>query len=217
MIKAVCFDVGEVLVDETREYGTWADWLGVPRHTFSAVFGAVIASGQDYRQTFQILKPGFDLASERQKRIDAGRGESFSEEDVYDDVHGVFAELRSLSLKLGIAGNQTARAGEILIDLFAEEVDAIDTSESLGIEKPNPEFMIKAAQILGVHPEEVLYVGDRADNDLVPAQAVGMLTAHIRRGPWALILEHPAIEKATFRIESLSELPQLIAEYNLSS
>ena len=45
MINAVVFDVGETLVDETREYGTWADWLGVPRHTFSAVFGAVIALG----------------------------------------------------------------------------------------------------------------------------------------------------------------------------
>jgi len=31
----VVFDVGECLVDETREYGTWADWLGVPRHSFS--------------------------------------------------------------------------------------------------------------------------------------------------------------------------------------
>jgi hypothetical protein len=28
MIDAVAFDVGETLVDETREYGTWADWLG---------------------------------------------------------------------------------------------------------------------------------------------------------------------------------------------
>jgi hypothetical protein len=43
MIRAVVFDVGECLVDETREYGTWADWLGVPRHTFAAMFGAVIA------------------------------------------------------------------------------------------------------------------------------------------------------------------------------
>lgn len=42
-IEAVFFAVGETIVDETREYGTWADWLGVPRHTFSAVFGAVIA------------------------------------------------------------------------------------------------------------------------------------------------------------------------------
>jgi hypothetical protein len=44
MINAALFDVGETLVDETREYGTWADWLGVPRHTFSAVFGAVVGA-----------------------------------------------------------------------------------------------------------------------------------------------------------------------------
>jgi hypothetical protein len=53
VIRAVFFDVGETIVDETREYGTWADWLGVPRHTFSSVFGAVIATGRDYRETFQ--------------------------------------------------------------------------------------------------------------------------------------------------------------------
>ena len=59
-IEAVFFDVGETIVNETREYGTWADWLGVPRHTFSAVFGAVIARGGDYRETFQHFRPGFD-------------------------------------------------------------------------------------------------------------------------------------------------------------
>ena len=53
MIDAIVLDVGEALVDETREYGTWADWLGVPRHTFSSVFGAVIALGMDYREVFQ--------------------------------------------------------------------------------------------------------------------------------------------------------------------
>jgi hypothetical protein len=31
----------------------WADWLDIPRHTFSAMFGAVIARGEDYRQVFQ--------------------------------------------------------------------------------------------------------------------------------------------------------------------
>jgi hypothetical protein len=70
-IEAVLFDVGETIVDETREYGTWADWLGVPRHTFSAVFGAVIAQGGDYRETFQYFRPGFDLQAERERT--AGR------------------------------------------------------------------------------------------------------------------------------------------------
>ena len=78
-IEAVFFDVGETLVDETREYGTWADWLGVPRHTFSAVFGAVIAQGKDYRETFQVFRPGFDLAVERERRAAAGQPETFAE------------------------------------------------------------------------------------------------------------------------------------------
>ena len=63
-IRAVWFDAGEVLINETREYGTWADWLGIPRHTFSAMFGAVIARGDDYLQVFQYFRPGFDLNAE---------------------------------------------------------------------------------------------------------------------------------------------------------
>ena len=73
MIGAVVFDVGECLVDESHEYGTWADWLGVPRHTFSAVFGAVIAKGLDYREAFQVFQPGFDLDKARQERANDGQ------------------------------------------------------------------------------------------------------------------------------------------------
>ena len=71
VIDAVVFDVGETLIDETREYGTWADWLGIPRHTFSTVFGAVIALGMDYRDTFQYFRPGFNLDVERVTRAEA--------------------------------------------------------------------------------------------------------------------------------------------------
>jgi N-acetyl-D-muramate 6-phosphate phosphatase len=35
-VVAVVLDVGETLLDDTREFGAWADWIGVPRHTFSA-------------------------------------------------------------------------------------------------------------------------------------------------------------------------------------
>jgi hypothetical protein len=78
----------------TREYGTWADWLGVPRHVFSAVFGAVIARGQDYRETFQVFQPGFDLDKARQQRADAGRPEWFGEDDLYPDARPALSRLR---------------------------------------------------------------------------------------------------------------------------
>jgi len=104
-LQAVFFDVGETIVDETREYGTWADWLGVPRHTFAAVFGAVIARGGDYRETFQHFKPGFDLAVERERRAAAGKPESFTEADLYPDARPCLAALRERGLLVGLAGN----------------------------------------------------------------------------------------------------------------
>jgi hypothetical protein len=80
-IRAVVLDVGETIVDESGEYGAWADWLGVPRHTFSAVMGAVIARGGDYRDSFQRFRPGFDLGTERKLRQEAGLPEGVREED----------------------------------------------------------------------------------------------------------------------------------------
>jgi hypothetical protein len=106
VIEAVVFDVGETLVDETREYGTWADWLGVPRHTFSAVFCAVIALGMDYRDAFQYLRPGFGLDAERARRTDAGKPEWFGEDDLYTDSRPCMAALRDMGVWVGVAGRR---------------------------------------------------------------------------------------------------------------
>ena len=94
-IRAVVLDVGEVLIDETTEYGNWADWLGIPRHTFSAMFGAVIARGDDYRTVFEHFKPGFNLAEERHGRLEAGLGEFFNARDLYPDVRPCLDELKA--------------------------------------------------------------------------------------------------------------------------
>ncbi len=109
MIRLVVFDVGETLLDDTREFGAWADWIGVPRHTFSAVLGAVTAAGRDNAETFQYFRPGFDLAAERERREQAGQGERIEARDLYPDVQPALAELAGRGLWLGIAGNQTVR------------------------------------------------------------------------------------------------------------
>ncbi|MCC9310463.1 HAD family hydrolase [Kitasatospora sp. RB6PN24] len=214
-IKAVVFDVGECLVDETREYGTWADWLGVPRHTFVAQFGATIAQGKDYRETFQVFRAGFDLYQEREKRAQAGQPETFGEEDLYPDVRPALAQLRADGLWLAIAGNQTVRAGRILRGLFSSDVDLIGTSDDWGASKPDLLFFDRVAALTPAEPGEILYVGDRIENDILPAAEAGMRTALIRRGPWGWIQQHdPANKQATFRIDSLAELPALIAKFN---
>lgn len=221
-IDAVFFDVGEVLVDESREYGTWADWLGVPRHTFSAAFGAVIAQGGDYRETFQIFRPGFDLATERKRRAEAGQPESFGEEDLYPDVRPCLAALRELGLMVGVAGNQTARAEGILRDLKLP-IDVLGTSDSWDAEKPSTAFFERLIIEAKMPAQQILYVGDRLDNDIRPAAELGINTAVVRRGPWGHILRESVAREALgadieqqclFQLNGLSELPELVRAHN---
>ncbi|WP_036519583.1 HAD family hydrolase [Nocardia sp. 348MFTsu5.1] len=215
MIGAVVFDVGECLVDETREYGTWADWLGVPRHTFVSVFGATIASGKDYRETFQVFQPGFDLTTARRERADAGKPEWFGEDDLYYDVRPALTKLRDNGVWVGIAGNQTVRAGGLLRGLDLP-TDFIATSDDWGVQKPDVAFFERLIDETPVPADQILYVGDRIDNDITPAKKAGLKTAYIQRGPWGWILrDKPEVaELSDWRIESLNELPGIVALEN---
>lgn len=215
MISAVVFDVGECLVDETREYGTWADWLGVPRHTFSSVFGATIARGLDYRDTFTVFRKDFNLHDERERRAEAGQPEFFDESDLYPDVRPALQALRDDGIWVGIAGNQTLRAGRILRSLDLP-CDWIAVSDELGAEKPDTEFFREIARRIPAAAEATIYVGDRLDNDIEPASRAGFRTGLIRRGPWATIqLDDPRAEDLPdVRMNSLIELAEHVTRIN---
>ena len=62
-----------------------------------------------------------------------------------------------------------------------------------GVEKPATAFFDRVVVAGGRPADQVLYVGDRLDNDIRPAQEAGMATALIRRGPWGYILDHPTV------------------------
>lgn len=214
VINAIVFDVGGTILDESHEFAAWADWLGVPRHTFSAVFGAVIARGLDYQETFRAFRPDFDLAVELERRAAAGQPESFGEEDLYPDARPCLTSLREQGLVVGLAGNQPAHAESTLraLDL---PVDLIGTSHGWGVAKPSPAFFERVVREGGGDASSILYVGDRPDNDARPAQEAGMKTCLIRRSPWGHILDMPAVsERCLFRIDSLDELPTLVAKHN---
>lgn len=216
-IRSVFFDVGETIVDESREYGRWADWLGVPRHTFFAVFGAILARGLDYRETFQIFRPGFDLRVERERRAAAGHPHSLDEEDLYPDARGCLAALRAQGLRVGLAGNQPARS-EALLSALDLPVDVIGTSGGWGVEKPSAAFFTRVVLEAGYPAGQVLYVGDRLDNDIRAAQAAGLPTALVRRGPWAYILDDVAAsDRCLFHLHSLTELPELVGTHNVNA
>jgi N-acetyl-D-muramate 6-phosphate phosphatase len=211
MIRSVVFDVGETLLDDTQEWGAWADWVGVPRHTFDVVLGAVTAAGRDNAETFQYFRPGFDVALERQLREEAGRGEQIEEADLYPDARPTLAALRERGLWVGIAGNQTIRVAELLRKLKLP-VDAVATSAEWGVAKPDPKFFAMVIDMAPGLPDEIVYVGDHRDQDIVAAAAVGLRTVHVRRGPWGhLWADDPVVVgTATWRVNSLAELPDLL-------
>lgn len=211
MVSAVVFDVGETLVDDSREWGLWADWIGVPKHTFSAVLGAVTAAGRDNAETFQYFRSDFDLGRERQLREAAGQGEQIDEDDLYADARPSMATLRAGGLWVGIAGNQTVRAGRLLraLDL---PVDFVGTSGEWGVAKPHPAFFERLLDLVPGSAEETVYVGDHRDNDMVPAKAAGLRTVLIRRGPWGYLWADDKVARAhaDWVIDSLDELPGLL-------
>lgn len=127
----------------------------------------------------------------------------------------MLTQLRPDGLWLGIAGNQRVRAGRILRELFTNDVDLIGTSDGWGASKPDIAFFDRVAEVVPFDVEEILYVGDRVDNDLCPGAAAGMRTALTRRGPWATIQwnDQEAKELPIFRLESLLELSGLIARF----
>jgi FMN phosphatase YigB (HAD superfamily) len=221
MIRAVVLGIGECVIDQTREFAGWADWLGVPRHTFAAQFGALVAQGRDHHETFQVFRPGFDLDQERAKREACGEAEWYSENDLYPDVRLSLKELRQAGLFLGIAGNHTARIGTVLRTMFSSHVHLTGTSGEWGVAKPDHAFFAELAgrvseRLGGAGPEEILYVGDRLDHDIRPAAAIGMPTALIVRGPWGVIHQnHPdAALLPTMRLTSLRQLIGNIQELN---
>ncbi len=198
----VCLDVGETLIDETRVFATWADVLGVPRLTFAAVLGAAVAEGGGHLEVFARL--GVEGWQAHQAEVEARFG-GFAEVDLYPDARRGLAGLEAAGYRVAIVANQPAsRAGELRALGIAPEVVAM--SQALGVAKPDPAFFDAALRLMGSpDPGQVAYVGDRVDNDVVPAAAAGMRAVRIVRGPWGH-LQRDLGAVAALEVRDLDEL-----------
>ena len=192
-IRAVVFDVGETLVDETREWGVRADRAGITRLTLFGVLGALIERGEHHRRVWEVLGAPEPEPVERELS------------DFYPDAVPCLAELRAAGLRVAVAGNMPA-AYEALLAPF---VHATGSSARWGVAKPSPAFFARVLELAGQPAGRVAYVGDRVDNDVLPAKAAGMLAVHVRRGPWGH-LQDPAA--ADVRVSSLRELLPALAQ-----
>src|SRR5690606_9792005 len=88
----VVFDVGEVLIDESRVWAIWAEILGVSPLSFAAVLGAAIVQGEDHRSVFGHIAPNIEwqLFEDEHERRYGG----FHPDDLYADVETCLTELK---------------------------------------------------------------------------------------------------------------------------
>jgi HAD superfamily hydrolase (TIGR01549 family) len=193
-VTAVVFDLGETLVDETRHWDAVADEAGVERERLHAALAATIERGVDHRELFTDL--GIAPVS----------GPEWEPRDLYPDAVHSLARLRESGYIVGVAANQPPGADDFLRRLFP--FDLIGTSALWGVEKPWPEFFERVAEGVPAAPSDIAYVGDRVDNDVLPALDAGMVAVHIRRGPWG---SRHVTPPGAIAIESLDELPGAFA------
>ena len=189
-LKAVVFDVGETLIDETRLWERAADAAGAPRFTLMGVVGGLAARGEHHRRAWELLGVEQPAAT-------------WDSEDFYPDALPCLAVLRGRGLRVGAVGNTLTSAE----DLLRDHVDLVGSSARWGVEKPAPAFFERIVSECGVDAEAIAYVGDRVDNDVEPALAAGMVAVHIRRGPWGHLQEPPPEALA---VSSLAELPEAL-------
>jgi HAD superfamily hydrolase (TIGR01662 family) len=203
----VCLDVGETLIDETRIWSLWADELGIPRLTFMAAFGAAVARGGEHHDVFRIVGRA-DWRKHLPAVIAAYGG--FQEHDLYADARPALASLRDAGYRIALVANQPAeRTAELRA--LGIEADVIAMSDEMGVHKPEPAFFAAALRLMGnPDPTDVVYVGDRPDNDIKPAAAAGMRTIWLRRGPWGLIWQEAP--EANVVVDSLEEAARRVGE-----
>ncbi len=199
MTRVAVFDVGETLVDETRAWSEHADAVGVTRLTLFAALGALIQRGEDHRQVWALL--GVDPPAHDVQILG---------EDLYPDAIPCLQALARRGLRIGLAGNQPDRS-EAALARLGLPVTFIASSARWGIEKPSPEFFDRVISDAHALPAQIAYIGDRLDNDVLPARQAGMFAVFLRRGPWGYLHAHrPEVACASATIESLVELPALL-------
>ncbi len=119
---------------------------------------------------------------------------------VYPDVHEALQALVDMGVTLIAASNANADFDQAGIGRYLADTHL---GPLIGVSKPHPRFFELALERFSVAPSAALMVGDRVDNDVRPAQAVGM---------YGVLLDRSSAvhDESIHRIAALTELPDLI-------
>lgn len=199
MVKWIFFDVGSTLVDETEAYDHRVrEMIAGTNITFKEFDDARIALAQR----------GLDGNSAAIKHFGLTKTPWHSEDEVpYLDARSTLVALRDKGYKLGIIANQKLGMAERLEYWgLRQYLDVIAASAEIGYAKPDKEIFEKAFELAECTAEESVMVGDRLDNDIIPAKAIGMKTVWVKNS----LAKYQSAELgegvADYQIGSLSEL-----------
>ena len=201
-IEWIFFDVGSTLIDEHFAYEhrmrEIADLAGVDFHD-------VYQTAMDfYRQN----KKG-DI--ETAKLFGVELTDWHNEDEIpYEDAAECLKHL-SEKYKIGIIANQKLGTKDRLEKYgLLKYIDLVISSAEEGVSKPDRRIFEIALNRGGCLPERAVMVGDRIDNDVIPAQMLGMRTVWIKQGYgkyWNITHD---IEKPDCSVDSLTELCEIL-------
>ena len=174
-MKWIFFDVGSTLVDETQAYD----------HRAREMLSGTDISFREFREKrIEFAKQGLDGNSEAIRYYGLKKTPWHSEDEMlFTDTADTLRYLKERGYQLGVIANQLPGTAKRLEAWgISRYFDVIAASAELGVAKPDPAIFTEALKMAGCRPEESAMVGDRMDNDIVPAKAVGMTTVWIKKG-----------------------------------
>ena len=197
-IEWLFFDVGSTLVDESKVYEyrmrMAAELAGV---TYEYVYNTAM---EFYKQN----KKG-DLETMKLLKVEKPKWK-FEYETLYEDTEECLRNLSS-KYKIGVIANQSLGTADRLEQFgVLKYIDLVVASAEEGVAKPNKEIFEIALNRAGCKPEQAIMIGDRIDNDIVPAKKLGMKTIWVKQGfgkYWNITSKE---EKADYEVDSLAEI-----------
>lgn len=202
-IRWIFFDLGSTLIDETE-----ADIHRILEMT--AGTGVTMEAYCEKRlEMINQGRPG-DLAAI--EFFGLTKTPWHSEDEIpYPDTAETLSELTCRGFRLGIIANQNPGTEQRLAKWGLRRFfDVIAASSELGISKPDTAVFQWALTAADCPAENAIMVGDRLDNDIAPANRIGMHTVRILRGPGAYSRPQSTDELPEYTISTLEPLLSLL-------
>lgn len=197
-IEWLFFDVGSTLVDESIVYENRMREIAISADTtYEAVYNGAV---ELYRQN---KKGDLEIAKKLGVQLPPW---NTAYEILYKGVPESLDRL-SKKYKIGIIANQPlGTKSRLEKHKILQYIDLIIASAEEGVSKPDKRIFQIALEKSGCNPENSVMIGDRVDNDIIPAKALGMHTIWVKQGFGKYRNIESEEERADFEVNSITEI-----------